>query len=62
MSMKIWYFGINLFIIWLDEISQTEMTQQPLEEETAFQRLIEIEEKYHHYFEKHGIQYIKIEK
>ena len=40
----------------------TEMTIKPLEEEAAFQRLIEIEEKYHHYFEKHGIQYLKIEK
>ena len=39
-----------------------EMTAKPLDEETAFQRLIEIQEKYHHYFEKHGIQYLKIEK
>ena len=41
---------------------KTEMVEQPLEEEAAFQRLIEIEEKYHEYFEKHGVQYLKIEK
>ncbi len=39
-----------------------EMTIQPLEDEAAFQRLIEIEEKYHQYFEEYGIQYIKIVK
>ena len=39
-----------------------EMTAKPLNEEAAFQRLIEIQEKYHHYFEKHGVQYLKIEK
>lgn len=40
----------------------TEMTLKPLAEEAAFQRLVEIQEKYHHYFEKHGIQYLKIDK
>lgn len=41
---------------------KTEMTQQPLAEEAALQRLIDIEEKYHKYFEKNGVQYLKIEK
>lgn len=41
---------------------KTEMTQKPLAEEAAFQRLIEIEEKYHKYFEENGVQFLKIEK
>jgi hypothetical protein len=39
-----------------------ELTRQPLEEEAAFQRLLQLEEEYHHYFEKHGLQYVKIDK
>lgn len=41
---------------------EKEMAQNPIEEEAAFQRLIEIEEKYHEYFEKHGVEHVKIEK
>ena len=35
---------------------KAEMTRQPLEEDAAFQRLLEIEEEYHQYFEKHSLQ------
>lgn len=41
---------------------KTEMVRQPLDEDTAFQRLIDIEEKYHEYFEKYGVEHLKIEK
>ena len=38
-----------------------EMTQQVWSEEDAFKRIIELEEKYHRHFEKHGVQQIKID-
>lgn len=40
----------------------TEWTHQPLNEEDSLKRIIELEEEYHHYFENHGLQHIKIDK
>jgi hypothetical protein len=41
---------------------KAEMTRQPLEEDAAFQRLLELEEEYHQYFEKHGLEQVIIDK
>lgn len=39
-----------------------EMTEQPVEDEAALQHLIEMEDKYHKHFEKHGVKYLMIDK
>lgn len=39
-----------------------ELAQQPVSEEEASTRLIELEESYHEYFEENGVQHLRIDK